>query len=129
MRWLYSVRFHVILAISICVLGTILSWWLLTERRHAWLPWLANWLLIVNVVTFAYYGVDKYLASRLYPVRIPEIVLHTLAALGGSPAALLAMWLFRHKTIKTSFRILFWGIVILQFALLAYVVKLLWWDT
>jgi uncharacterized membrane protein YsdA (DUF1294 family) len=54
--------------------------------------------------------------------------LHTLSAIGGSPAALLAMWLFRHKTIKASFRILFWAIVVLQLCLSAYIAKLLWWS-
>lgn len=125
MLWFFSVRTQMILALSLCVGATIASWWFLTSHQHTWWHWLGNWLLVVNVLAFAYYGLDKWLAVRLW-YRIPEVVLHTLAAIGGSPAALLAMWLFRHKTLKTSFRILFWGIAILQIALLAYIVKLLW---
>lgn len=126
MSWLYSVRFHLGLAIALCIGGTGLCWWFLTGHQHTWLTWLANWLLVVNLIAFIYYGIDKLLAARGFAVRVPEAVLHSLAALGGSPAAFLAMWLFRHKTIKPSFRILFWGIVVLQIALVAFIiVKLL----
>jgi len=48
--------------------------------------------------------------------------LHTLAAVGGSPGALLGMSLFRHKTIKGKFRILFWCIVALQVSLGAWAI-------
>jgi uncharacterized membrane protein YsdA (DUF1294 family) len=113
MSWLYSIRFHLILALSLCVAGALALWWFITNHEHAWWRWIAVWLVSVNVVTLAYYGIDKLLAMRS-AIRIPEIVLHTLGAIGGSPAALLGMWLFRHKTIKTSFRIFFWIIVVLQ---------------
>jgi uncharacterized membrane protein YsdA (DUF1294 family) len=127
MLWLFSVRVQMTIALSLCVAGTIATWWLLTSHEHVGWRWLAHWLLVVNGLAFAYYGLDKWLARRVF-FRIPEAVLHTLAAIGGSPAALLAMWLFRHKTIKSSFRILFWAIVVLQIVLAAYVVKLLWWN-
>ncbi len=128
MRWFFSVRTQLILALTLCISGCVAGWWFLTNHHHTWLHWLASWLLAVNPITFAYYGLDKWLASRFVIGRIPEIVLHTLSAIGGSPAALLAMWLFRHKTIKTSFRVLYWSIVVLQTALLLYLVKLLWWG-
>jgi uncharacterized membrane protein YsdA (DUF1294 family) len=127
MFWLYSVRVQLLVALSLCIAGSCAGWWFFTNHQHARLHWLANWLLAVNLVTFAYYGLDKMLARRLV-WRIPEAVLHTLSAIGGSPAALLAMWFFRHKTIKSSFRILFWTIVSVQTALTIYVVKLLWWN-
>ena len=127
MPWQYSVRTHLIIAIALCILATGASWWLLAGHRHTWQLWLGNWLLAVNLVTFGYYGLDKYLA-RLLIFRIPEVVLHTLSAIGGSPAALLAMWFFRHKTIKDSFRVLFWCIVVVPLALAGYIVKALWWD-
>ena len=128
MLWFFSVRTQLVLSLSLCLLGAIAGWWSFTNHRHTWLLWLANWLLAVNLITIAYYGIDKWLAARFVIGRIPELVLHTLSALGGSPAALLAMWFFRHKTIKTSFRVLFWGIVVLQVALSTYIVKLLWWS-
>src|SRR5688572_22904527 len=117
-----TIRFHLVVALLLCVAVTMTGWWLLTAHEANWKPWLANWLLAVNLLAFGYYAVDKALAQRSLR-RIPEVVLHALALCGGSPAAFLAMWVFRHKTIKTSFRILFWTIVVLQFALLAYVVK------
>jgi uncharacterized membrane protein YsdA (DUF1294 family) len=51
---------------------------------------------------------------------VPEVVLHGLALAGGSPAALLAMRLFRHKTAKSGFRFVFWVIVAAQALLAAY---------
>jgi uncharacterized membrane protein YsdA (DUF1294 family) len=127
MLWKNPVRFHLTIALGLCALGTATSWWFFTKHEHNVRSWLANWLLVVNVVTFAYYGLDKFLAIRVL-WRVPEIVLHVLSAIGGSPAAFLAMWIFRHKTIKTSFRILFWSIVLVQAALVVYIVKLQWWD-
>ena len=127
MLWQYSVRTHIAIALAISIGGTCAAWWFFTSHQNNWLHWLACWLLVVNLVTFGYYGLDKYLARMLF-WRIPEITLHTLSAVGGSPAALLAMSLFRHKTIKSSFRILFWSIVVMQIALTIYIVKLLWWN-
>jgi uncharacterized membrane protein YsdA (DUF1294 family) len=122
-----SIRFHAIVALILCVAGMLGLWWLLSpEVAWTWPAWLGCWLASVNVITFAYYGYDK-LRAKGGEGRVPEVVLHGLSAVGGSPAAYLAMWLFRHKTVKGSFRILFWGIVILQLCLAAAVAKWLWW--
>lgn len=128
MRWFFSVRNQFALALAICVAAATLIWWLVTNHQHTWINWLASWLLAANLTAFVYYGLDKYLAQRSFIVRIPEFVLHSLAGVGGSPAALLAMWVFRHKTIKGSFRVVFWCIVIIQVAIIAYIVKLVWWT-
>jgi uncharacterized membrane protein YsdA (DUF1294 family) len=120
------IRFHATLALVLAALGTVLLWWLL-EAANSWPVWLGCWLVAVNVVTLAYYAYDK-VSAQGGASRVPEVVLHGLGAAGGSPAAYLAMRLFRHKTVKGSFRILFWSIVILQLAVAAYVVKLLWWG-
>ena len=66
---------------------------------------LVYYLVAINVVTFVIYGADKWKARR-GRWRIPEAALLWLAVLGGSPAALLAMWLFRHKTKHNKFRYL-----------------------
>ena len=79
------------------------------------------WFLALSVATFLLFGFDKALA-RFHRNRVPERVLLGLAFLGGSPGALLAMRIFRHKTIKRSFRIGFWVVVGIQIA-----VVLLWW--
>ena len=64
---------------------------------------LLYYLLAVNLLTFIVYGLDKKKAQKK-KWRIPEATLLFLAALGGSPAALLAMRLFRHKTLHKKFR-------------------------
>ena len=70
---------------------------------------LLYYFLAVNLLTFLAFGIDKHKAVRnshrnRHLRRIPEASLLLLAALGGSPAALLAMHLFRHKTQHKKFR-------------------------
>ncbi|WP_294578358.1 DUF1294 domain-containing protein [uncultured Thomasclavelia sp.] len=64
------------------------------------------YLLAINLFTIIIYAVDKYKAKH-HRWRIPEKTLLCLAIIGGSPGALLAMYLFRHKTQKVLFK---WGI-------------------
>jgi len=47
-------------------------------------------------------------------MRVPEIVQHLLALAGGSPTAAVAQILFRHKTKKMCFRVIFFLIIALQ---------------
>ena len=63
-----------------------------------------GYLLIINIFTFLLYGADKYKARR-GEWRIKEAVLLGLAAIGGSPAAWIAMYMFHHKTKKSKFYI------------------------
>jgi len=72
-------------------------------------------LIAVNVVTVALYGYDKRQAV-IGRMRVPEVILHFAALLGGSPGAIVAQGLFRHKTRKRGFRIVFAAIVLLQAA-------------
>ena len=55
-----------------------------------------EWLILINIITFVIYALDKYKAVR-HLWRIPEKTLIFLAIIGGSPAALLAMYTIRHK--------------------------------
>lgn len=71
------------------------------------------WLISINLLSFLAYGFDKYQAVRQNS-RIPEIILHLLALLGGSPSALAAQFIFRHKINKTSFMVVFILVMILQ---------------
>ena len=59
--------------------------------------------LLVNLIVFAMYGIDKAKAVR-NEWRIPEKTLIGLAVLGAS-GALLAMFVFRHKIRKPKFYI------------------------
>ena len=94
---------------------------------------LLSYIIAVNLLTFLVYGLDKWKAvhsgrrgggsarhnDRLSR-RIPEASLLFLAALGGSPAALLAMYLFRHKTLHKKFRYGVPAILLLQIAVAIY---------
>jgi uncharacterized membrane protein YsdA (DUF1294 family) len=76
------------------------------------------WLIAATAVTFLTYGYDKAIAgSRM--TRVSERTLLFLAFIGGSVGAFVGMQLFRHKTVKGSFRIRFWGVVAAQVLLVA----------
>lgn len=62
------------------------------------------YLLFINIFSFSLFGIDKNKAVR-NAYRIPERTLFLTAAVGGSLGSLLGMYLFRHKTRHTSFRI------------------------
>lgn len=80
--------------------------------------WLACWLLLINLVTFFVFGVDKLKAKRKETHegtrRVPEKTLFLLAAIGGSVGALLGMRVWHHKTLHKTFRFGIPAILILQ---------------
>ena len=80
---------------------------------------------VLNLATFLVFGWDKLAAVRGRP-RIPERLLLVLAALGGSPGALVARPVFRHKTRKQPF--CGWLTLIVFVQVVAIVAGLaLWW--
>jgi uncharacterized membrane protein YsdA (DUF1294 family) len=76
------------------------------------------WLIAINIVTFVAFGYDKAVAPQ-GATRVPEAILLVLTLLGGCIGAMIARPLFRHKTQKMSFRLIFWPCVILSIALVA----------
>ena len=68
---------------------------------------------IVSVLAFLLYWSDKRKA-RTDRWRTPENVLHAVELAGGWPGALVAQQVFRHKTRKISYQVLFWAIVLLH---------------
>lgn len=66
--------------------------------------------LVLSVVSFVAYARDKS-ASQRGAWRTSESTLHLLALAGGWPGALVAQQALHHKTIKHSFRCVFWGTV------------------
>lgn len=76
-------------------------------------------LLIVNLVAFALYGIDKYKAKH-QKWRITERTLLLIAAVGGSVGALFGMQFFRHKTQHAQFKYGVPAILIAQVALVIY---------
>ncbi|NOQ94066.1 MAG: DUF1294 domain-containing protein [Methylophaga sp.] len=69
--------------------------------------------IALSAITFILYAVDKS-AARNNKHRIPERTLHLMSLLGGWPGALLAQQIFRHKTKKQPFRVVFWMTVIVN---------------
>ena len=86
-------------------------------------PWvlLALYLLLINLVTFLVFGLDKWKAKRKEKKdtvrRVAEKTLFTLSALGGSVGALLGMKVFHHKTLHKTFRLGIPAILALQIIL------------
>lgn len=93
---------------------TLWAWLAMRTRRP-----LLSYLFSVNLVTFLLYAYDKW-AAKLESLRVPEKVLHGWALLGGSPSALGAQQLLRHKTSKPSFQIVFWVILAAQAGLIFF---------
>lgn len=68
-----------------------------------------------SFISFALYARDKHAAQRGY-WRTPENTLHLFALAGGWPGAAMAQYLFRHKSKKTAFRVVFWLTVVANIA-------------
>ena len=55
------------------------------------------YIVMMNLVSFALMGIDKYKAKKK-AWRIPEATLFLFAIFGGSIGSILGMFLFHHKT-------------------------------
>ena len=64
---------------------------------------LLYYLIVINIVTFLIYGIDKRKAKQGC-WRISEATLLILAVIGGSIGALLGMKVWRHKTMHKKFK-------------------------
>ena len=103
-------RLKLLVFAAVCALPLVgsLSFWL---RGISLIPLAAYG--IVSVLAFFLYWSDKRKA-RTERWRTPENVLHAVELAGGWPGALVAQQLFRHKTRKVSYQVLFWAIVLLH---------------
>lgn len=103
--------------------GTSLLLYLAFTREGAKLSWFFAIYLLFTVacsaIVFVLYGIDKRRAIKNQP-RISERTLHIFSMLGGWPGAHLAQRLFRHKTLKISFRLVFWLTVAVHLMMIAY---------
>ncbi|OQA47622.1 MAG: Cold shock protein CspA [Chloroflexi bacterium ADurb.Bin325] len=90
------------------------------DRPGSLALWIGMWAVALSMATFGLYGWDKARAGAT-GTRVPELVLHLLAALGGTPGAFLGMCTFRHKVSDRRFQAIFWLIVAAQVGVLA------WW--
>jgi len=71
----------------------------------------------MSIIAFVMYGLDK-MAARNSATRISERTLLLCGLVGGWPGAMLAQRLFRHKTIKPTFRMAFVASIFLNCLLL-----------
>jgi uncharacterized membrane protein YsdA (DUF1294 family) len=85
----------------------------MTCRMSSLLPFAVFALILVNLWTVLRFWQDKERA-KAGERRIPEGDLLGLALIGGSPGALLARQLFRHKTRKEPFSTQLLAIVAVQ---------------
>ena len=83
---------------------------------------LLYYLIVINVVTFLVYGIDKWKAKQ-GSWRISEATLLMLAVIGGSIGALLGMKVWRHKTMHKKFKYGLPLILIIQIILIGYLSK------
>ncbi|UDI95432.1 DUF1294 domain-containing protein [Pseudomonas sp. IAC-BECa141] len=103
-----KLKLVVLLIVCALPLSGALSMWL---RGISLVPLTAYGL--VSVLAFFLYWADKRKA-RADAWRTPENILHAVELAGGWPGALIAQQVFRHKTRKVSFQVLFWVIVALH---------------
>lgn len=84
--------------------------------------------LITSLILFILYWIDKRKAEK-GKSRIAERTLFLFALLGGWPGGFVGSRVFRHKTKKVSFRVLFMLIVLFnsgfQFYLIQNVTKII----
>ncbi|MFJ3241295.1 DUF1294 domain-containing protein [Pseudomonas nitroreducens] len=93
--------------LALPVIGSLL--WL----KDGYFVWFLLLYPVFSVLAFLAYWRDKRSAER-NDWRTPEQSLHLLELLGGWPGAFLAQQVFRHKTRKLSFQVVFWAIVVLH---------------
>ncbi len=77
------------------------------------------YLLIINIITFVVYAVDK-LQAKANVYRTPEKVLLTLSLIGGAFGALIAMYQIRHKNQKKLFIITNWSAAVIYLVMTGY---------
>jgi len=98
----------------------VLSGYLLLMAKNP-IPFFSYWIL--SILTMFLYGKDKAHAAT-HQWRIPESYLHILELMGGWPGALMAQNDFRHKTRRSTYLWLLWGIIALH--LMAWALYFYW---
>ena len=105
--------FKLVLFIMLCAPPLLAALQLATN--HHWI-WALALYPTVSLLTVAVYGHDKQCAMA-GAWRVSESTLHLLELLGGWPGALLAQQLYRHKTRKVDYQVVFWVIILAHEAL------------
>ena len=82
---------------------------------------LLYYLIVINIVTFQVYGIDKWKAKQ-GSWRISEATLLILAVIGGSIGALLGMRVWHHKTMHKKFK---YGLPLILLVQIAFIFLIL----
>ena len=78
---------------------------------------LLYYLLVINILTFVVFGIDKWKAKQ-GSWRISEATLLMFAVIGGTIGALLSMQVWRHKTMHLKFK---YGLPLILLAQIAFI--------
>ena len=100
-------RFFGLISFTIAIMLAYILW-----LQIGW-DFFPSWITAITVVTFLTFGYDKFIAGS-GRTRVPEKVLLALTFAGGTIGTILGRSLFRHKTVKQSFRARLWIVVGLQ---------------
>ena len=93
------------------------AWWL--GKIPATVPGV---YALLSIFAFAAYARDKA-AARDNTWRTPENTLHMIALFGGWPGALVAQDVLRHKSSKSAFQWTFWLTVIVNCAVMLWLMR------
>ncbi len=107
-RLLLGVGFYGVLAL-LALMGDI-----------SWL--VVGWYIALGGITYMMYAKDKA-AAQSGAWRTPESTLHLLSVLGGWVGAMVAQTYLRHKSQKPEFRMTYYLTVIINLALLLFVIS------
>lgn len=110
---------RVFLSLVAILVFPVLWWFVKLGKVPEFLFWA---FAAMSSVAFILYGRDKWAAKR-EAWRTAESTLQFFALLGGWPGALLAQQVFRHKSSKLSFQLIFWLAVLLNCGVLWMVVS------
>ena len=102
-------RFFAIAFLSTIIVFATLSF--LSPGSHY-----VKWVVALSITTFLFYVYDKFQATRHGP-RVPELVLHEMALMGGFVGGWLGMVGLSHKVRKPAFWAVLAGSTVLHAAI------------
>lgn len=110
-------------AVTAFIAGSLFLAFVAALVVQARIPVVILWLYLgMSILSLGMYAMDKS-AARKGDQRTPENTLHALSLLGGWPGAMFAQQLLRHKSRKTSFRVVFWLTMLMNTAALVYLLS------
>ena len=87
-------------------------------QKISWL--VVGWYFVLGLITYGMYAKDKA-AAQSGEWRTPESTLHLLSILGGWVGAMVAQTYLRHKSQKPEFRMTYYLTVVINLAVLLFI--------